>query len=660
MEFTLLNDLVLIFGVSALSVLLLHKFKVPPLIGFIFAGVLIGPHGAGLISDTHDIERLAEIGVILLLFSVGIEFSLKKLLRIRNVVIFSGGAQVLLTIAVTAALWYPYMRDIRVVIFFGFITALSSTAIVMKSLSDSGDTASPHGRKMMGILIFQDLCVVPLMLITPMLAGQDVRAFDLLLTVLKAIGIIASVLIAARWVVPGFLHQVVRTRSRELFLITIIFICLGTALVTSRFGLSLALGAFLAGLVLSESVYAYQATAEILPFKDSFLGIFFVSIGMLMDPTYIADNLLLVTGAVLFIVIVKSLAATLSIFMTSSNTRAAIHAGIGLAQVGEFSFILAESGKRFGLMPEHLFQLFLSASVLTMAMTPFLIKAAAPISSRLNKILPVRKGKGLLHEIETTLNLTGHVIIVGFGLNGRNLAITLKTAGIPYIALDLNSETVRTEQGKGEAITYGDATRYEVLDKLGIERARSMVIAISDPTATRQIVSIARNQNPLLHILVRTRYLAEVDDLIALGANEVIPEEFETSVEIFAKILSLYNTPRNIINDYINEVRQNEYQVLRTHDLPHKKASEVPGLLSVIETERFLVRKDSMVNGMSIRQTDLRNKTGATIIAIEHDKELIQNPQPAHIILENDIIVLMGRKDELSKSIEYLNQTEER
>jgi CPA2 family monovalent cation:H+ antiporter-2 len=659
MEIALLYDLVLVFGVSALSVLVLHKLKIPPLIGFIFAGVLIGPHGAGFISDTHEIEVLAEIGVILLLFSIGIEFSLKKLIRIRNVVLFSGGTQVLLTIAVTAALWYPHMRNIKIVIFFGFITALSSTAIVMKSLSDSGDTSSPHGRKMMGVLIFQDLCVVPLMLAVPMLAGEDIGIFDLLLTMLKAAGIVMSVLIAARWLVPGILHQVVRTRSRELFLITIIFICLGTALVTSRFGLSLALGAFLAGLVLSESAYAYQATAEIVPFKDSFLGIFFVSIGMLMDTSFIINNLLLVTGSVLFILILKSLVATLSILITSSNTRASIYAGIGLAQAGEFSFILAESGKHYGLISENLFQFFLSAAVLTMAMTPFLIKAAAPVSLWLNDRLPIRKERNLHHEEDSTLSLSGHVIIIGFGLNGKNLAITLKTAGIPYIALDLNSMTVRTEQGKGEAIIYGDATRHEVLNKLGIENARSMVVAISDPSATKQIVSIARNNNPSLHIVVRTRYLAEVDDLNTLGADEVIPEEFETSVEIFSRILNLYNTPRNVINNYINEIRQNEYHVLRTHDLPKKKASGIPNLLGVIETEHFLIRKHSVVNGKSVRQTDLRNKTGATIIAIEHDGELIQNPKPDHILQENETIVLVGRKDELTKSIEFLNRTEE-
>ncbi len=528
-----LKTLVIIFGVSAFVVFLLQKLKVPSIVGFLIAGAALGPHGFGMIREIREVELLAEVGVILLLFTIGLEISLKNLKRIRSAVLGGGFSQVLLTLLATAAIAYPFLGKLNESLFIGFLVALSSTAIIMKMLLDRAEMDSPHGRLSMGILIFQDLCVVPLMLLIPILAGNQGSFPGLLWTMAKSAAILFLVIFSARWLVPNILHQIVHTRSRELFVITVILLCLGTALLTSELGLSLALGAFLAGLVISESDYAYQAISDILPFKDSFNGLFFISVGMLMDLRFLSQNPLLILFSVILILLLKTSTGFFSVHLLGHPVRVSLQTGLQLAQIGEFSFVLAMAGKSAGLITESLYQLFLSSSVLTMLLTPFIVQYSPNVSiwisskrvlARLDRMKRKAEKEGFPSRRE------GHVIIVGFGLNGRNLAEVLKEASVPYVALELNNYTVLEMKKKGEPIFYGDGTSLEILHKLGIDAARLMVIVISDPASTRRIVQIARKSNSRLYIIVRTRYLTEVDDLIQLGANEVIPEEFETSI----------------------------------------------------------------------------------------------------------------------------------
>jgi CPA2 family monovalent cation:H+ antiporter-2 len=331
MESEFLTSLIIILGISALVVFLFTKLRIPSVVGFLVAGVIVGPHGIAMVRNTHAVEVIAELGVILLLFTIGIEFSVARLVRIRKAVVVGGTIQVLLTIMVAAIASYLVTGVTNGSILFGFLVALSSTAIVLKILAEKGETDSPHGRIMVGILIFQDLCVVLLMLLIPALSGKGINALDLIAKVGKAALIVAAVLSSAKWVVPGLLHQVVRTKSRELFTIAIILLCFGIALLTSRFGLSLALGAFLAGLVISESEYAHQATSDVLPFKDSFMGLFFVSVGMLLNVAYITDNYLKVLVAVALIFVLKVITGTASALASGSSLRASIEAGFGLA-----------------------------------------------------------------------------------------------------------------------------------------------------------------------------------------------------------------------------------------------------------------------------------------------------------------------------------------
>jgi len=649
--------LVLIFGVSTIVILFLNKLKIPSLVGFLIAGALLGPHGLGIIRDVHDVEVLAEIGVILLLFVIGIEFSLSNLIRMKKVVIMGGGIQVLVTIFLSAAVIYPLMGAGNKAIFFGFLIALSSTAIVLKMLSERGEIDTPHGRTMIGILIFQDLCIVPLMLITPVMGGNGIDYLMLFYKMAKAALIVAGVLLAARWVVPGLLHKIVRTRSRELFITTIILTCLGIALLTSKFGLSLALGAFLAGLIISESEYAHQATAEILPFKDSFIGLFFVSIGMLMNLNYMFDNWLKIAVAVGLIFLIKSITATASAIVIGTPVRTSIHTGLGLAQIGEFSFVLAVAGRAAGLITADFYQVFLSSSVVTMMMTPFILKSAPSVSAWITSrdvIKMLRGMRKISRDQVFSDKKSGHVTIIGFGVNGRNLARVLRQSGIPYIVLDFNSDTVRKMRKKGEPIYYGDGTSVEILHKLGIHRARALVVAISDAASTRRIIQIARQENPELHIIVRTRYVAEVDDLKKLGANEVIPEEFETSVEIFSRVLHHYHMPRNIITEHIDNIRKDSYRILRTVELPRKHLAEKYELLKEINTESYLIKETSRVDGHSIKEVRLRTETGVTIIAVQRGDTVHQNPPPDFIIKRGDILLLIGKKDDINRAIEYL------
>lgn len=657
MELGFLKTLVIIFGVSAFVVFLLHKVKVPSIVGFLIAGVCLGPNGFGFIRDIREVELLAEIGIILLLFTVGLEISLKNLKRIRSAVLGGGLSQVFLTLLAATAIAYPLLQKWNASLFAGFLVALSSTAIVMKMLFDRGEIDSPHGRLSIGILIFQDLCVVPLMLLIPILAGNQGSPAELLWTLFKSATIISIVIFGARWLVPNILHQIVHTRSRELFVITIILLCLGTALFTSSLGLSLALGAFLAGLVISESEYAYQAISDILPFKDSFNGLFFISVGMLINLTFLYENMLILFLAVAVILLLKTFTGFFSVHLIGHPLRVSLQTGLHLAQIGEFSFVLATAGKSAGLISESHYQLFLSASVITMILTPFLVQASPGISTymsskkileRLDRMRKRAEKEGFPPGRE------GHVIIIGFGLNGKNLAEVLKETSIPYVVLELNSNTVLEMKKKGEPIFYGDGTSLEILHKLGIAGARLLVVVISDPASTRRIVQTARQANPRLYIIVRTRYAAEVDDLIRLGANEVIPEEFETSIEIFARVLHHYQVPRNLLFDQVERIRSGSYEVLRRVELPVKSLLEKCEIITDIETETYLIHEQTPAKGHSIKDLKIRSRTGTTVIAVRRDGEIIPSPEPDFAFKAGDIVYLIGKRENVLRAIDLL------
>jgi CPA2 family monovalent cation:H+ antiporter-2 len=578
-ELDFLRDLVVLFGASIVVVYGFNRLRLPAVVGFLVAGALLGPYGLDVVDDVARVEVFAEVGVVLLLFTIGVEFSLGQLRSLRTVAgagLLQIGSAIVLSALAAIAFGLPLNQGV----FWGFLAAMSSTAVVLKMVTERGETNSPHGRLIIGILIVQDLAVVPMMVVTPVLGGLgEVGLLAVMWSVAKAVLAVLLILVAARYLVPRLLVEVVRSRSRELFVITIILVCLGIAWLSSLAGLSLALGAFIAGLIISESEYSHQAMAEILPFRDSFNSLFFISIGMLLDLRVLLAHPVLVMGLVVALAGGKMVTTVGAAVVTGYSWRAAVLTGIALAQIGEFSFILAKVGRRVGLLPGESFQVFLTVSVLTLLLTPFLVQASPRLArraealQRLRHWLPERQTDP--HGIPSR-HLRDHTIVVGYGVNGRNLVQVLREIEIPFVVVDVDGETVRQEQKKGIPIVFGDITHPQVLRRLGIQDARALVLAISDPIATRRAVTVARQLSPAIHIIARTRYLREIEDLRATGADQVVPEEFETSIEIFSLVLQHYRMPARVIAEKAERIRQEGYALFRKGQ---------PGLKEIVAKE---------------------------------------------------------------------------
>lgn len=654
----LLQDLLVLLLASVPIAFIFHRLRLPTIVGFMITGVLIGPNGLGLIREAQAIEVLAEIGVALLLFTIGLEFSLRRMLEMRRLVLLGGGLQVILTTLLVTGIARLFGRSFKEAVFFGFLFALSSTAIVLKSYIDRAEIDAPHGRAGVGILLFQDLSIVPMMLMIPILSGREgTSAAKITLTLGIAVAAIAAIIFTARTVVPYLLYHIVRLRSPEVFIISVVLLSLGTSWLTSQAGLSLAMGAFIAGIVLSESEYSHQIVADVLPFRDVFNSLFFMSIGMLLSLSALGADVLTVLAWVGALTLGKALLVLAVVRLMGYSLRVSTVTALGLAQVGEFSFILAKAGLPQGLLSELDYQRFLAASILSMIATPFLIKAAPRIGYALQSVFsPDSLFEPTISGFDPQEpDMRGHVVIVGYGLNGRNLAKVLHRTGVPYLVMELNAEAVREARAQGEPIVYGDATRKEVLHHIRLEHARILVLAISDPIASRHTVSLAREINPDIHIIVRTRYMSEISDLRELGADEVIPEEFETSIEIFSRVLREYGIARYVIQRQVAAIRNEGYQVLRTPSLPSVDMSEIAEALKSASTETLFVEAGSMAVGKTIGELKLRKKTGVTIIAITHQDHTEINPGPETTIQAEDVLVLLGGTQQIDLATEVIN-----
>lgn len=660
-DYGVLGNLLVIFSVSIAVVFIFHQFRLPSIAGFLVAGALIGPHGLNLIGDIGTVQVLAEIGVVLLLFTIGIEFSLVQLASLRRLLFVAGPIQVGSVVLVA---WLGAMGvglTWQEGIFWGFLLSLSSTAIVLKALANRGDSDSIHGRTIIGILIFQDLAVVPMMLLTPILAAQVEGSGAAMLSTLAKSMLVVGLIIAAAWyAVPKLLEHIVRSRSRELFLLTIIVLCLGIAWLTSLGGLSLALGAFIAGLVISESEYSHQAMADVLPFRDSFNSLFFVSIGILMDWRVLVDHPVLVTGLLVAILLVKFVTGGAASLAMDIPPRSAFMVGVALAQVGEFSFLLAQQGQESGLLRGDPYQIFLSVSVLSMIVTPFLMQWSPLMARRVEAVqrlrhwLPARTEAHVLRTEGKHIRLKDHVIIVGYGLNGRNLARVLSETEIPHLALDLDGDTVRRESRHGVPIYYGDATNPNVLRHVKIEDAKVLVVAISDPFITRRTVQVAKLLNPKVRIVVRTRYLRELEELHDIGADDVVPEEFETSIEIFALVLRTYNLPQEFITMKAEQVRREGYALLRRSELPELAHHLRGGTLTDAEVETCRIDDDSPAVGKTFGELAIRPRTGASVIAWTRDGLTESNPALKTKLKGGDIVVLLGSRLQIRRAMSLL------
>lgn len=652
MEIPLLQDIVIILGLSVVVILIFQRFKLPTILGFLITGIVAGPHGLSLVEASHEVEILSEIGVILLLFIIGLEFSLKSLAAIKRAVFAGGSFQVFVTVAVATLISWWMGYSLHRAVFIGFLFSLSSTAIVLNLLQNRGEINSPHGKIALAILIFQDVIVVPMMLFAPILAGQTENVGMTLLTLaLKTLLVVGLVILAARYIFPRLLFEVAKTRSRELFILTIIVSCFAVAWLTSSIGLSLALGAFIAGLIISESEYSHQATSQVLPFREIFTSFFFVSIGMLLDVAFLYEHLLAILGFTVLVFLVKGMIASFAAFTLKYPPRVAILTGLSLFQVGEFAFILSKVGIETGLVSPGTNQYFLSISILTMGLTPLIMMMSGKVVSL---FASTQLSKGLAkfnywNDSETEKDnleaMQDHVIIIGYGVNGRNVALAAKRANIPYVIIEMNAETVKTERAKGEPILFGDAINPFILEHVNIWSARVAVVAISDPLATHKIVSVIRTLCKTVYIIARTRYIADVEDNVRMGADDVISEEFETSVEIFTRVLNKYLVPEEEIERFVEEVRTDRYQMVRPKENGHMSTLHIPNLRI---TSLTVKQATNDIVGKTVEESAVRQQYGITILAIQRDGEFITEITKETQVLQEDIIYIMGTPQAIS------------
>jgi len=648
MEIELLKGIVVIFALSVAVLLIFHRIKAPTIVGFLLTGILAGPQGLGLIQASDQVSDLAEIGVVLLLFTVGIEVSLRDLMKLKKYVLVGGSLQVLLTILLVFFILSARGDASGEAMLLGFLISLSSTAIVLRIIQRREQFDSIYGRTTLGILIFQDLAIVPMMLVVPLLPGALQAETDHPLTVVvKALGLIVFVIISAKWIMPRLLYQIAKTQDRELFLLSIVAICFAVAWMSSQAGLSLGLGAFLAGLTISESPYSHQAFGNILPLRDAFTSFFFISIGMLLDVNYLMQNPGYIILIAIGVMLLKAVIAGFTISFMGLPLRMAVLVGLALSQIGEFSFILSKVGYDCGLVSQEIYQLFLDVAVLTMGATSFLMASSQKLADGLLLLPLPERLKNRSHALSTAPSKSwrDHLIIVGYGVNGRNVARSAKAKGIPFVIVEMDPEIVSYEGKIGEPIYYGDATQENVLQHVNVREARVMVIAISDPEATRRIVEVARRLNFDLFIIARTRYLDEMLPLHNLGANEVIPEEYETSVEIFSRVLKQYDVPRDQIESFIQEVRSDGYEMFRS--LSPEPYCDANVDLITDEIGTFRVCSGSPICGRPVADIELE-RHATKMLAIHRDMKTIANPDESFILKVDDVAILMGPEESLS------------
>ncbi len=653
-DLAVLRNLALIVGLAIPVAALAHRLRAPTLVGFLLVGVAIGPHGAALIPEPDAVAALAEIGVVLLLFEIGLELSLSQVLGWGASILAAGGLQVLGVMGLAAAAGPLLDLPPGQSLFYGALAALSSTAIVTRSLSDRGELDAPHGREAISILLFQDLAIVPLMLAVPLFAGVDDGGGGdpatgggggLGLRLGLGLAAMAALVAGGRLVVRWTLDRVVETRDRDLFTLCVGFFAMGTALAAGAAGFSLAVGAFLAGLVISESEYGLQALDDVMPFRALFSGVFFTSIGMLLDLTVVAAHLPLLLGGTVLLAGVKTAVAAGAVMVRGRRFDTAVATGLSLAQIGEFSFVLAAAGLPLGLFGDGHYQVFLAVAALSMMVAPFLVAASRPWAVRLAGAAgPAPAAEG------AAAGPKDHAIVIGYGLAGRYLARMLQAAGIGCLVVDQNAELVDAARREGFTALYGDGAGHPVLARAAAGGARLVVFAISSPFDERRGVAAARRAAPGAAIVVRTRYVQSIDELTRLGATEVVVEEFEASLELFARALESYEIPAARIARELDAVRGEHYGLLRGRARPnlHLDTLKHLGIHNALELAE--VEPGAPAVGESAASLDLRRATGAVQIAVIRGGRPRYQREADFAYRAGDTAVLVGDRDALDRA----------
>ncbi len=656
MELSVLKDIVIIFALSSLVNYLFTRIKVPTIIGYLLTGILVGPKLMGIIKAPQEIELMAEIGVVLLLFMIGMEFSLNHLFRIRRRVFLGGFLQLSLTTLVTALLAHAYDLNWKASVFIGFLTALSSTAIVLKILQDRSEITSNYGRTVLGILIFQDVILVPLMLFTPFLGGAEVDySGQLVLLAIKSIIIIGFLYVGNRWLMPKLLHKIAMTRNQELFMMIVLLICLAVALATYQMGMPLAFGAFLAGLMISESEYSHDAFGNLITFRDTFTSFFFVSIGMLLDLSFVAEHSVIILLTVIAVIFLKLIVGVLTAFLLGHTFKGTILVGVALSQVGEFSFILAKLGKDYSILDNYFYQLFLAVAIITMSLSPFMIQLGSSIANLLLKLpIPKRMIEGLfpLKQIEIP-DLRNHLVLIGKDSRAQNLSKMAKFYNLPYVSIVFDPEIARHRQEKGETVVYGDAFNIPILQKAHVENAHIVVISIGKLDVLKVIIDKVRQLNKHAAIVVRTRHIEDIEALYKIGATQVIPEEFETAIDLFERVMANFLLPRKDIDTAIDQIRSDHYGIFMEENgnTRYNISKDIPDV-EIIPLE---VMSLSPIIGKTLAESQLRQAYGITLVAVKRDHKVMDHPKPGMVFQEGDVAYLLGKTEQISKVSELFS-----
>jgi len=654
--------MVAIVCVIVLSIALLYlgqRFKMPSIVSFLVIGMLVGPFGFALITDQSLIDTIGEIGIVLLLFTIGLEFSFQTLLRSWRAVIIGGIVQVCTTIMAITGLTLAFGMPFNESLIFGFIVSLSSTAIVMKILQEKGEVDTIQGRTLLGILIFQDLAIIPMMLVLPLLSGSG-SGIDLSSApyqVTKTAAIILAIIVLGYWVIPRVLFRVAKERSRELFLFTIAGICVLIAWLTNEAGLSYTLGAFIGGLIVGESDYNIDALGHIIPFRDVFAAIFFLSIGMLLNTATVLGNFGYVAIIIAGIFIVKIITGAFSARVLGMPTRVCVFCGLALAQIGEFSFVLAKSGLDAGVIQTAAYQLFLAGAIVTMACTPFSMKASPWVVEKLYHLFPKRIAQERQltpGELSPAEGISNHIIIAGYGITGKSVARAATLAGIPYVVIELNPEIIRQERSQYRPyFIFGDAVNEEVLEHAGITSARTLIVAVSEEDAIPRIIHTARQLSPTVHILARTRHVRNAQNLLDLGADEVISEEFESALEIFTRALKRYQIPDEEVVRIIERSKRlgNALFTRCTDQDQHKKIQNFETLFKATHVHTVRVEPGSEVEGKTIADLRLKEQFGIREFGFRRGTMKFTEPDSTVQLRAGDTLVFFITDEKAGKII---------
>ena len=645
-----LQDLIIMLFSAAMVLMLTARFKIPSILGFLITGILIGPHVLKVIPDAERIREISEIGVMLLMFNVGLEFSLDKLKSMKFEVLVLGSLQVCLTIFASTIGIHKLGLPLSAALMASFVISLGSTAMVVKILKDNMRLQTPSGRIMLGILLFQDICVVPMIILTPGLHSLGSGNVLMLLNeLLKSFALISIILALAKYLLPKIFDRAVGVRINELFLILILVFCFGLAMITNKLGFSFALGSFIAGMVLAESGYISQIEADIRQLRNVFLSIFFIAVGMLLDIAFLESQFFLLLGGTLAIIFLKVLIVVLILILFKNPLNVSIQVAFGLAQIGEFSFLLLNIAKPTAVLSDFYYQYFLSVTIISMLLTPLMLYLGNYIADRnyFKKNISSKTDHGP----------DAKVIIAGFGINGQNLSKVFKALNISYKIIEVNPFTVKKYKEKGENIYFGDITQPDNLRFLGVENASMMVIAISDAEATRKVVELGRRMNPQLHIIVRSEYITQIENLYKNGANVVISQDFEASIEVASHVLKFLGIANRIVRMQTNALRRQHYRFFTNESIVSHKINIAK--LAAIEKfhEIFFVLYDSKIAGETIKKivsSFADQSKDVEVIGLIRDNQIYHTFQDGFLIQALDTLILYGEQARLHHAIAYL------